>query len=157
VIDNRRARGAAGNLSYQPCSTQPMRMTKYGDVAVRAARILKTESVSALEAWHRAAAAVFPAAPSARAKTCPREAFLGLYYAGLLRDSRPSSDPSVETRKNRQYALVAVRMLRADPQSAASKAELWRHVMEHAGADPNKRHNGQLDVVLALHDAGLMA
>jgi hypothetical protein len=131
-------------------------MGKYGDTAVRAAGLLQNGHKSAEEAWRAVAAEMFPDAPEARRKGCPKQAFLGLCQAGLIRGvsaavARP--DPSL----NRDYAAVAVRLLAADPGLAyAGSAELWRRVMEEIRADTEKRHNQQMDVVLALWNEQLI-
>jgi hypothetical protein len=128
-------------------------MGKYGDTAARALELLRSTNVTAEDAWRQAAEETFPDAPSARAKSCPRETFLGLCQDGRLR--RVSADRCTPsgTGKNRHYASVAADLLARRPDLAAEgKAGLWRRVMENAGAEPNKRHNQQLDVVLALHE-----
>ena len=99
----------------------------------------------------------FRDAPEARRKGCPKQAFLGLCQAGLIRgvsgDRCVKTDPSL----NRDYAQVAVRLLAADPGLAhAGAAELWRRVMEEVRGDPEKRHNQQMDVVLTLWNKRLI-
>ena len=132
-------------------------MRKYGDVAVQAARILQSSPKSAEDAWRRTAAKVFVEAPAARAKTCPRETFLGLCQEGLIKGVPASSCLSVDGRKNREYGVAAARILASSPALAGgSKGELWRRVLLEVGADPAKQHNCQLDVVLSLVDAGLI-
>jgi hypothetical protein len=126
-------------------------MGKYGDVAVRATELLRSGHNSAEEAWARMAEAVFAGAPGCVRKSCPREAFLGLCQAGLLAGVPASSCRSVDSRANRLYARLTVRLLDAEPGLAGgSRAEIWRLVMRASGADPHKRSNGQIDVVLAL-------
>jgi len=130
-------------------------MTKYARVAVRAAIELSENNCSAAESWSRAAEEVFTKGSAGYKKGCPRNAFLGLCEAGLivgmsLREKPPERD-------NGRYAIIAARLLREEPALAANpKAEIWRRVMVEAGADPNKQHNAQLDVVLGLRDAGLL-
>jgi hypothetical protein len=100
---------------------------------------------------------LFANAAAARRKTCPREAFLGLCQAGLLAGVPASSCTISKSGKNRLYATVAVRLLRADPSLArASAIEIWRRVMKNVDADPEKAHNSQMDVVLALWTARLI-
>jgi len=51
-----------------------------------------------------------------------------------------------------------MRVIANDPEIAAgSKTELWRRVMREAGAEPDKKHNQQLDVVLTLRSHGYIA
>jgi hypothetical protein len=133
-------------------------MGKYGDTAVEAAVLLRNGYRSAEDAWRAVAAEMFADAPHGRAKTCPREAFLGLCQAGLIRGV--SGSPSLQTGSslNRAYAQVAVRFLAADPGlGRAGKAELWQRVMKEVGGDPEKRHNQQMDVVLTLWNNRLIA
>jgi hypothetical protein len=66
-------------------------MGKYGETAIRTAKLLRSGAESAEDAWHRVAAEVFPDAPEARKKTCPREAFLGLCQEGMLVGIPPSA------------------------------------------------------------------
>ena len=132
-------------------------MGKYGETAVRAVGLLRSSRTSAEDAWRRAAAEVFPDSPEARAKVCPRETFLGLVQQGLVNGAEPDRCTPAEANKNRTYALAAAQLLARDPNlAAASKADLWRRVMKHVSADPEKQHNQQLDVVLTLRESGLV-
>jgi hypothetical protein len=132
-------------------------MGKYGDAAVRAAELLRSDRGSAEAAWREVADELFADAPAARRKTCPREAFLGLCQAGLLAGVSASRCAISESGRNRLYATMAVRLLRADPSLArGSRVELWRRVVKEVGADPNKVPNSQMDVVLALWAARLI-
>jgi hypothetical protein len=126
-------------------------MGKYGDTAVKATELLHSGHRSAEDAWRQAAEAVFSGAPESMRKTCPREAFLGLCQEGMLAGVAASSCRRMEWRLNRSYAVAASHLLVAEPDLAHNgKARLWRRVMRKCGADPNKMHNSQLDVVLAL-------
>ncbi|HEV2735841.1 MAG TPA: hypothetical protein VGV85_13425 [Longimicrobiaceae bacterium] len=132
-------------------------MGKYGDTAVRAAGLLQNGYKSAEEAWRAVAAEMFPDAPEARRKGCPKQAFLGLCQAGLIRGVAATACVNTDPSLNRDYAEVAVRLLAADPSLGhAGKAELWRRVMEEVRADPEKRHNQQMDVVLTLWNEQLI-
>lgn len=125
-------------------------MDKYGEVAVRAVKELNAHSFWTPDAaWKRAAAEVFPRGESSRDKLCPRNAFLGLCEEGLVKGvSAEDYSAGVE---NKNYAIEAVRLLRANPQLAdCSPAELWKLVMR--GRD--KKANSQMDVVLSLWHAG---
>jgi hypothetical protein len=42
-------------------------------------------------------------------------------------------------------------------RAEGSKAALWSEVMARTGSDPHKRHNGQMDVVLSVWEAGLLS
>jgi hypothetical protein len=133
-------------------------MGKYGETAVRAVELLHGSQRTAEDAWRQAAAEIFPDAHEARRKTCPREAFLGLCRRGLVRGIQPDRCTPSDAGKNRAYAASAVEMIAREPSLAnESRTELWRRVMQDVGADPEKKHNQQLDVVLALYSKGLLA
>ena len=128
-------------------------MGKYGDTAVRAVSLLRSTHATAEDAWRKAAAEIFPEAPEARAKVCPRETFLGLVQQGLVHGVDPNRCTPADANKNRTYATAAAHLLTLHPQLASgTKAQLWRRVMKQVGGDPEKRHNQQLDVVLTLRE-----
>jgi hypothetical protein len=133
-------------------------MGKYGTTAVRAAELLRNGYASADEAWREIAAEVFSNAPEAEKKVCPREAFFGLCEAGLIKGVLASTCRRVDTPSlNRGYSVAAARLLVAEGELATgSRSELWRRVMSASGADPGKKHNSQMDVVLALWNADLI-
>ena len=132
-------------------------MGKYGSTAIRTATLLAAGAESAEGAWSEVAAKVFPDAPEARKKTCPREAFLGLCQEGLLVGVPHTVCRREDGRRNRLYSVTAANLLATDAELAVKgKRELWRRVLEHTGSDPNKRANEQMDVVLSLWDAGMI-
>jgi hypothetical protein len=132
-------------------------MGKYGSTAVRTAGLLRGGCESADEAWQSVAGEVFDDAPDARDKACPREAFLGLCAAGLVRGVSPGTCPEPSRSPNRRYSITAVRLLAADPDLArGSKIGLWRRVLRELGMDPKKKPNEQMEVVLALWEQGLL-
>ena len=53
---------------------------------------------------------------------------------------------------NKQYAVKAIQLLRSDPSLALNKAQLWNKIQN----GNKKAENGQLDVVLALWEKGLI-
>lgn len=133
-------------------------MGKYGETVVRAVEILRSSPRTAEEAWREAAGELFPSAPEARTKTCPREAFLGLVQHGLVRGVAPKRCARNESRLNRVYSIAAATMLAREPSLATmSKSDLWRRVMWEVGAEVDKKHNQQLDVVLTLHSQRLLS
>jgi hypothetical protein len=117
-------------------------MSKYGDVARKAA-IKARAGVNPIDAWKQSAMEVFPTKKASRNKGCPRCAFLGLAEDGLLKGVPSGS--YTDSYDNKRYAVEAVRILRQRPELAENIAELWGRVSEG-----NKKHNGQLDVVVAL-------
>ena len=122
----------------------------YARVAVEAA-LLAVDGVDPIKAWGARAADVFVGRPAAILKGCAKSAFLGLAGAGLIKGVPPGAySRSVD---NRRYAQTAVRLLLEDATWATRPTRLWSTVAEKAGS---KRHNGQMDVVLALWQAGLL-
>jgi hypothetical protein len=132
-------------------------MGKYGSTAVRTVERLWRSRELADDAWRVIAEDIFEGTRDARDKACPREAFLGLCAAGLIKGVRPGICSDASWSPNRQYSVTAVRVLVGDPHLAeGSKVGLWRRVLKELGADPKKKHNEQMDVVLALWEEGLI-
>jgi len=122
---------------------------KYGLAAKEAALI----GGNPVESWEMVANAIFDS-ESAKTKGCPKNAFLGLCEAGLVKGIESGSyfkrkKPNV----NKQYAITAVGLLVSD--SNVSKNELWNKVRAALNLG-EKRHNSQMDVVLALWNEGLI-
>lgn len=125
-------------------------MSKYGKASVRAVHLFTTGITdSPKEAWTRATGELFES-KSSREKGCPKNAFLGLCEEGLIRGI--SSGQYTNSLKNKQYALDAVAILRRSPELATDLNALWKAVMR----EERKVHNSQMDVVVALWNAGLL-
>ena len=127
-------------------------MATFGDAAVRAAELVQAGTCrSPRDAWKRATAELFPHSRSMREKGCPKAAFLGLCGEGLVSGIAPGEyTPSQE---NKRYAANAAALLGRDPSLAVRGPKaLWDRVM----AGREKRHNSQMDVVLALHRRGFL-
>jgi hypothetical protein len=120
---------------------------KFGMAAAMAAELSK-DGLHPVKAWEIAVRAVFPDSPASQYKGCPKSAFLGLAEAGLVLGV-PAGQYTTSI-ENKSYAAAAVQMLRREPQLAQNPLMLWRRVMN--GRD--KRHNGQMDVVIALLSTG---
>ncbi|MGF6179305.1 hypothetical protein ABIB42_000303 [Massilia sp. UYP32] len=123
-------------------------LTGYARVALEASRLAAT-GTHPVKAWSDRAADVFVGRPEARVKSCPKSAFLGLAAAGLINGVPPGA--YTRSLDNRRYAEAAVQRLREDATWAADPQRLWSAVAEQAG---KKRHNGQMNVVIALWCAG---
>lgn len=124
-------------------------MKGYGEAAILAVEIVSREIASSpKEAWEHATAEVFPNSPSMRNKGCPKGAFLGLCEEGLVRGIPRGF--YTQSRKNKEYALRAVRLLKEDPYTPKDPLLLWNRVM---AGDP-KDYNQQMEVVLALWEIG---
>jgi hypothetical protein len=86
---------------------------------------------------------LYPTSPAARRKGGPRGAFLGLCEEGLVKGI-PAGHYKAP-KDNKGYAVRAAALLTEGTQSWSTSA-LWRAVTN----DPEKTHNGQMDIVLAL-------
>ncbi len=77
-------------------------------------------------------------------KVCPKGTFLGLCEEGYVKGV-PTGNYT-KSKKNKSYATKAVRLLKEKPSRADNKKQLWNK----ACGSKNKKHNSQMDVVLAL-------
>jgi hypothetical protein len=107
--------------------------------------------LSPSDAWRAATSAVFGMGTPSQVKGCPKDAFLGLASAGYL--AGVPSGSYTRSLKNARYACEAAELLVQGKARSLSPPALWAQVMGGA----NKVHNSQMDVVLALWDAGLVA
>lgn len=141
-------------------------MPLYGRTAVAAARHLQRHPRTApLTAWTSAVAAETQSNESRR-KGWPRTTFLGICEEGLVAGvpegeyrEKPRPGPG-----NKEYALEAARLIGRDRGRDWTKSELAVAVQESLGLDlqvgngaPSLARNGQMDVVLSLHEAGLLS
>lgn len=124
-------------------------MTGYGLAAIRAAERLIRSGNDPEYAWKQAVREVFPADSASLDKGCPRGAFLGLCKRGAIDGVRGFYE--LKDTKNGDYACLAWQALKREPVLASNRGALWEKV--HADA---VNENGQLDVVLALWNAGLL-
>ena len=92
---------------------------------------------------------LYPTSPAARKKSCPRGAFLGLCEEGLVKGIPPGQYTA--SKDDKAYAVRAAALLAEGTQSW-SRSTLWQAVTN----DPEKTHDSQLDVVLALWKNGLI-
>jgi hypothetical protein len=126
-------------------------MGKYGESAILATHsILSGRTSSPVEGWEIAVAEMYPDSPSSRVKCCPKNAYLGLCEAGEVRGIPAGSYTT--SLCNKEYALRALSLLRSDPLFSGDSRTLWRMVMKAKVI----RHNGQMDVVLALWHKDLL-
>ena len=120
---------------------------RYGEAALIAAR--DSTGTSPEKRWQSAVQKLYPTSVSAQKKGCPRGAFLGLCEAGLIKGI-PAGNYTT-SKDNKAYAVHAAELLIAGTQTW-SISQLWREVSE----DPEKAHNSQMDIVLALWKNGLI-
>ncbi|CAM1346384.1 DUF6979 family protein [Tenacibaculum crassostreae] len=122
---------------------------KYGSVAKEASEIGKNP----VDSWEQVVSKYF-SSESSRQKACPRNAFLGLCEAGLVKGIKVSVYlKSKNENLNKKYAIAAVEKLKENPN--VSKNELWDQVRERLALG-EKTHNSQMDVVLALWQNNLI-
>jgi hypothetical protein len=120
---------------------------RYGEAALKAAR--DSSGTSPANRWESALETLYPTSPSARNKSCPRGPFLGLCEEGLVKGI-PAGNYTA-SKDNKAYAVQAAALL-TEGSRKWSIGELWRAV----SPDPEKAHNSQVDVVLALWKNGLI-
>ena len=103
------------------------------------------------QAWVSATSNIFGAGSPGQKKNCPKGAFLGLCEDGYITGIPPGNYTS--STKNKAYAIDAVRILRVRPELESEPRKLWTQVDKD---DPNKSHNSQMNVVVALWSAELI-
>jgi hypothetical protein len=122
---------------------------RYGEAALMATREGSSASISPVARWESAMQRLYPSSPTARRKSCPRGAFLGLCEEGLV-EGIPAGRYTA-SKDNKDYAVRAAALL-AEGKQSWSTSTLWRAVTN----DPEKTHNSQMDVVMALWKNGLI-
>ena len=126
-------------------------MNLYGKTAVKAVELFAyTHDIK--KAWTEAGQE-FTNSHSARVKECPKNTFFGLCYAGQIKGIS-IQPPQGKKSKNAEYAILAIHLLKKDMSWANKKAELWAEMQKIIGEE--KKHNSQLDVVIALWNEGLI-
>ncbi|OMD48470.1 DUF6979 family protein [Paenibacillus odorifer] len=124
-------------------------MNKYAQSAIRAVELCKLK-VSPIDAWNTATLEHYKRDSDSQKKGCPRYAFLGLCEEGLIKGVRSGTYILKSKNKNKVYAVKAVELLKANPELAKDKKRLWNEVVKG-----DKKHNSQMNVVLALWGNGL--
>ena len=126
-------------------------MSQYGSVAIKAIQMYTDGFVKTpQDAWMKAAGEIIGEGTYGQEKGCPKNAFLGLCEEGIVKGI--PGGRYTRSKKNKEYALNAIRILKRSPGLVENKSALWNRVM--AGVE--KSHNGQMDVVTALWDEGLV-
>lgn len=121
----------------------------YGVTAIEAA----LKGNEPLDSWQIAIEDNFTS-ESSKIKACPKNAFLGLCEEGLVKEIKSGSYfKSKKPNLNKKYAITAIEILKEN--SKLSKKELWDKVKEKLALG-NKRHNSQMDVVIALWENKLI-
>ena len=122
---------------------------RYGEAALMAARRESSANADPVARWESAMKTLYPTSPTARKKSSPRGAFLGLCEEGLVKGI-PAGNYAA-SKDDKVYAVRAAALL-IDGMRRWSISELWRAVAN----DPEKTHNSQMDIVLALWKNGLI-
>jgi hypothetical protein len=124
---------------------------KYGNAAVLAVEFFSIGMAKTpMDAWDQAVAAYFPHSKSAREKSCPRAAFLGLCETGAVKHIPAGTYTT--SQKNKQYALNALSLLENDESLRDDKNMLWSKVLNGKPRQPNE----QMDVVVSLWNAKMI-
>ena len=125
---------------------------RYGEAALLAVRMeLYGKALTAGERWEDAVKKVYPTTTAGQKKNAPRAAFVGLCDAGLVKGvAAGSSGLTSAGNRNRDYAVEAVRLLRAGTHKTVT--QLWAAVTD----GDQTEHASQMDVVLALWKNGLI-
>jgi uncharacterized protein DUF6979 len=122
----------------------------YGRAAVQATLyFLQSKAPSPGMAW-QAAITLFSTSVESRRKCCPRDAYLGLCEAGVIKGIPEGKYGAPMNSKNARYAVEAYRILQSEPGLCGDKRALWARVK-----GPSSENN-QMDVVLSLWNRGLL-
>ena len=123
-------------------------ISKYGIVALEATSAA-SKGLHPLDAWNASAVRVFKNNPSCIIKSCPKSTFLGLAQLGVISGIKPGEyTKSIE---NKKYAESALKLLRENSSWSNNPLKLWERIMNGV----EKKHNSQMDVVIALWQAKL--
>ena len=116
---------------------------RYGEAALLAVRMeTYGKALTPLDRWNEAIRKLYPTSPTAQRKGSPRNAFLSLCEAGLVKGINPGQ--YAPSNKHKAYAIRAVSLLAAGTHKTVNA--LWAEVTD--GEDIP--HGSQMDVVLAL-------
>ena len=111
---------------------------RYGEAALMATRCTSFGDVNPVARWETAMENLYPTSPAARTKSCPRSMRRGMVKGIPAGHYTASKD-------NKAYAVRAAALLSEGTRSWSTSA-LWQAVSN----DPEKTHNSQMDIVLAL-------
>jgi hypothetical protein len=126
-------------------------MTKYAKAALLAAKIAQRGTNAALT-WEEATISIFGKGTTSQTKSCPKGAFLGLCEEGLVKgvDTGTYLANSAEN-TSKQYTLAALELLKKERSIPENRNAFWQRIP----GTPDT-HNGQLDVLFALIEKGLI-
>jgi len=120
----------------------------YGSLTLRAYELIM-QRLSPVEAWQRAVVG--------KEKSCPKSAFLGLCQFGWVKHVPTGSYLSSRAflGPNKDYAIQAAEIVLTNPNVVYTPKELWIRSSTGLYNFP-VNHNQQMNVVLALREAGLL-
>lgn len=120
-------------------------MGNYTKAAVAAHQLIVTRGTKPVVAWEVALASITKS-DSSRKKGCPRETFLGLAYAGYLRQVKP--DPYARSiGVLRERAVSAARALLAQPGIGKNELSTLLGYVDKQGA---------YDIIIELSNRGIL-
>jgi hypothetical protein len=123
-------------------------MNKYAQTALKAVQNYKGNN-SITEIYEKAAKETFALSKSSQEKSFPKATFLGLCEEGLVKGIPKGN--YTKSVKNKKYALQAIAILKKGNSNLITPKELWSKL--NLG---DKKSNSQMEVVLALWNAGLV-
>ena len=82
---------------------------RYGEAAIMATREVSSAGISPVARWESAMLRLYPSSPTARRKSCPRGAYLGLCEEGLVKGIPPGHYTA--SNDNKAYAVRASALL----------------------------------------------
>jgi hypothetical protein len=126
-------------------------MNRYGQAAINAVQSIRNNSALEPEqAWEIATIKIFGEGTAMQLKGCPKNSFLALCETGKVQGVQAGL--YTRSKKNKSYALYALKLLRQNPFLANDPKNLWTLI---PGCD-GKDYNYQMDVVLALWNENLI-
>lgn len=124
-------------------------MNKYAQVAINTVKIVNSNGGLPDEVWNAQANLIFGyGSPSAK-KGCPKGAFLGLCEIGFIKGVPRGS--YTNSKKNKDYAIKAVAILKENPDMANNPKDLWNKIINE-----EKKSNNQMEVVCELFKLGMI-
>ena len=119
----------------------------YGKIALKAVEYYTSgEFSNPKSAWEKAASEILKSS-SSQNKGCPKSAFLGLCEEGFVKGIPPGD--YTKSKKNKEYAIIAVKVLQNEPELMSNIQALWDKVKKLAHYEGGA-YNQQMDVVVAL-------
>lgn len=122
--------------------------SSYGVITLNAVELIR-QQFTPVDAWRHAVAG--------KEKGCPKSAFLGLCQFGWVKDVPAGEYLSTRALAgpNKGYTIRAAQLLLAEPDADYTPQALWALSIADC-EQPPANHNQQMNVVLALKEAGLL-